>query len=264
MSQHPPFPSMPCMAPYDLLTRFFQGLPRKGPGSPRSTRRALDLCPLPPRPAVADFGCGSGAATFVLAEALDVPVLALDADGHSLDDLWHFARDRGLGDRIRPLCADMADPGLPEASLDLLWSEGAIAPLGWARGLETWRRLVRPGGILAITDAVWFTDDPPEPARAAWSEWYPAMATVPGALAIARDLGLEVLGHFPLPAEDWWAYLDLAAQRCEAVADQAEYRDLVAGMNAERDLYQRYGQTYGYEFMVLRRSPLSPDPSIQP
>jgi SAM-dependent methyltransferase len=254
MTSQPPFPSMPCMADFDLLTQFFKGFPRKGPGSESSTRRALAHCALGPAPAVADFGCGSGAATLVLAQDLQVPVLGLDADGRSLDDLWHFARARGLSDRVRPTCADMADPGLPPGSLDLLWSEGAISSLGWERGLAAWRDLVRPGGFLAITDAVWFTDDPPAPAKAFWQAWYPAMATVPRQLQAVRDQGLEVVAHFPLPSADWWAYFEPVAARCREWAGRAEFADLCAGMCSEMDHYRRYGHSYGYEFIIMRRT----------
>jgi SAM-dependent methyltransferase len=241
------------MAPFDSLTRFFQGLPRKGPGSERSTRQALAHCALGPAPAVADFGCGSGAATLVLARDLQVPVLALDADGRSLDDLWHFARARGLGDRVRPVCADMADPGLPPASLDLLWSEGAISSVGWEPCLAAWRNLVRPGGFLAITEAVWFTTEPPGPARDFWKAWYPDMATVPRQLRVARDLGLDVAAHFPLPAKDWWAYLDLVEARRGELAGQAGFAGLCADLRTEMDQYRRYGWNYGYEFFILKR-----------
>ena len=52
----------------ELIFEFYQPLHRKGPGSEASTRKALSLLPPLPRGAcIVDFGCGSGAATLILA-----------------------------------------------------------------------------------------------------------------------------------------------------------------------------------------------------
>jgi SAM-dependent methyltransferase len=179
---------MPFMEAYAPLLRLFKGMARKGPGSEASTLRALALCPIPEQPAVADFGSGSGASTLVLAQALRVPILALDADGTALDDLWEAAQARGLLPLIRPRTGDLAHPGLAPESLDLLWSEGAIAHVGWAEGLRLWKDLLRPGGVMAITDATWLVEVPPAEARRAWDEWYPTMGLEAGNLQIAHDL----------------------------------------------------------------------------
>ena len=47
---------MPFMEAFTPLLRLFKGMTRKGPGSEASTLRALSLCPLPVRPAIADLG----------------------------------------------------------------------------------------------------------------------------------------------------------------------------------------------------------------
>ncbi len=198
MNSRPPFASMPFMEAVAPLLRLFQGASRRGPGSEASTRRALALCPLPARPVVADLGCGSGASTLVLARSLQVPVLALDADGTSLDDLWEAARSQGLLSLIQPRTGDMAAPGLAPESLDLLWSEGAIAHIGWSTGLREWKPFLRPGGVLAVTDATWFEADPPAEARQAWEQWYSGMGTEASNLQVATGSGMG--GPQPLPA----------------------------------------------------------------
>lgn len=253
MHDQPPFPTMPFMLPFEPLLRLFQGAPRRGPGSEASTLKALAACRCPPQPSVADLGCGSGASTLILARHLRVPILAVDADGRALDDLWEAARTEGLLPWIRPCPGDMAAPGLPPGSLDLLWSEGAVAHLGWERGLRLWGDLLRPGGVMAFTDATWFEEDPPEEARRNWEVWYPTMATEASNLAAARALGLEVVDHFRLPRQDWWDYFQQVERQCEGHQNEEGLVEVIAAMREETDLYRRTGHSYGYTFYILRR-----------
>lgn len=253
MNLNPPFPTMPFMAAWAPLLRFFRGLSRKGPGSEASTLRALALCPLPTRPAVADFGCGSGASTLVLAQKLQVPILAFDADGTALDDLWEAARTRDLLHWVTLCPGDMADPGLTQESLDLIWSEGAVTHLGFAEGICRWKKLLRPGGVIAVTDATWFEPNPPEEARRAWAKWYPTMATEAENLQSARDSGLEVLGHFRLPSQDWWDYYNPVAARFKQFDGDENLVEVIQGQRFEMDLYRRTGTSYGYVFYILQK-----------
>jgi len=257
MSLHPPFSSMPFMEAFTPLLRLFKGMTRKGPGSEASTLRALSLCPLPTHPAIADLGCGSGASTLLLARALqplESPILALDADGTALDDLWKAAQLQGLLPLVRPVTGDMANPDIPSGSLDLLWSEGAIAHIGWTEGLRVWRNLLRPGGVMAFTDATWFEDSPPPEARRAWGDWYPAMGTEEANLRTARAFGLDVLGHFRLPSQDWWDYFDQVEARCRLCDGEDTLVETIASMRLEMDLYHRTGHSYGYVFYILQKA----------
>ena len=254
MGSHPPFPTLPFMAAHTPLLRLFKGAARRGPGSEASTQRALASCrPLPAHPAVADFGCGSGASTLILARALQVPILALDADGTALDDLWTFARIQGLAPWVEPRSADMGCPGLPAESLDLLWSEGAIPHLGWESGLRLWRDLVRPGGFLALTEAVWLMEEPPAEAREGWASWYPAMGRPENCVRTAQALGLEAVDTFILPRQDWRDYYRTVEIQCQRTAGDPALAEISAAMRAEGAFYERFGHSYGYAFFVLRK-----------
>ncbi|MBI1753869.1 MAG: class I SAM-dependent methyltransferase [Acidobacteria bacterium] len=189
----------------------------------------------------------------LLAQTLQVPVLALDADGMALDDLWESARDRGLLHLVKPCPGDMANPGLAPESLDLIWSEGAVTHLGLVEGLRCWQALLCSGGVMALTDATWFDTDPPEEARRAWAEWYPTMGTEARNLQVARDAGLKVLGHFRLPSRDWWDYYDGVAARLPLFATDESVASVIEGQKAEMDLYRRTGSSYGYVFYVLQK-----------
>ena len=239
------------------LMKLFLGLQRKGPGSDEATLRALDMCrPLPPEPVVLDLGCGSGASTLVLAKALGVPVRAIDFCGEYVDELRARAAEAGLSHLVNAEVGDFAQLDVPKASADLLWSEAAIYNLGWAEGLAAWSPLVRPGGHLVLSEATWLVENPPEEVRARWSEWYPGMGSVESNSRAAREAGLEVVGTFALPGATWRDFYAPLLERCEELAPEAErdagLRALIDETRVEADLYERYGDSYGYVFYVLR------------
>jgi serine/threonine-protein kinase HipA len=189
-----------------------------------------------------------------LARALGKPLTAVDACAPFLAELEQEAGARGLTSLIKPLCLDFSELDFRPASFDLLWSEGAIYTLGWKPGLRAWAPLVRSGGFLAITEAVWLTEDPPPPAVAYWASGYPAMTTMARCAEQAASLGLELVESFPLPGQAWRDYYAPLAQRCEEWASSADpaLGHAIAETQAEMALHERYGHCYGYAFFVLR------------
>jgi SAM-dependent methyltransferase len=240
----------------EALFRLFEGLPRQGPGSDACTREALGrLGALPAAPRVLDLGCGSGRAALVLAAALRTRVVAVDIHRPFLDALEAAARERGLEHLIEARCADMAAPGVPAGSVDLLWSEGAVYFLGFEEGLRLWRPLLAPGGCLAVTECSWLSPDPPAEAAAFFREGYPGMAGVSENIERAQAAGFEVLDHFALPPEAWWDeyYLPLEARIGLLAADpDPDLAAVIAETRSEIDLFRRHGAAYGYVFYLMR------------
>jgi SAM-dependent methyltransferase len=241
----------------EAFFRLFEGLPRQGPGSDACTREALRRLPeLPAQPRVLDLGCGSGRSTLVLAETLRTRVIAVDNHRPFLDQLRATAAERGVGHLIEPRCADMAAPGVPAGSVDLLWSEGAIYLLGFESGLRLWRPLLAPGGRLAVSECSWLTADPPAEAAAFFRAGYPGMAGIEQNLGRARAAGFDVVDHFALPPEAWWnEYYAPLEQRMTELAPEAdpELAAVIAETRREIGLYRRHGDRYCYVFYLLRR-----------
>lgn len=241
----------------DHFFALFESLPRQGPGSRACTARALAMCEgLPSEPRIVDLGCGSGTQTVDLVELTGGTVVAVDSHAPFLDILARRAADRGLSARIRPLDADMAETGLPAGCADVVWSEGALYNLGLEPALALCRRLLRPGGCLAFTDAVWLGRDVPPPVREAFAE-YPTMGSVPDVLALLAARGFEVLGHFALPEAAWWDdfYTPMRSRIAELRADGATAPDALPVLDAceaEIDMYSEHSDCYGYEFFVAR------------
>ncbi len=230
-------------------------LPREGPGDRASTLRALAMAGDLPRAArVLDIACGPGAQTLDLASALpDARIIALDNHRPYLAALRRQVDDGGPGERIETVVGDMAAMVFPARSFDLIWCEGAAYILGVPRALELWRPLLRTGGRIALTEAVWLRPDPPDEARTNWLD-YPAMTDVAGVRGQFAGAGYELLGDFVLPSAAWWNYYGPMEERVadlrnrlaadpDALAVWREARD-------EIDAYRRHGDSFGYAFFV--------------
>jgi serine/threonine-protein kinase HipA len=120
---------------------------------------------LPASPVVWDVGCGPGAQTRVLARELATPIRALDILPHLVEELKAHAAAEGLEHLVDARVGDMGEPFAPEGSVDLIWAEGCVYIVGFEWALEHWGRLLRPGGVIAVTEPVWLIDDPPAEAR---------------------------------------------------------------------------------------------------
>jgi serine/threonine-protein kinase HipA len=242
--------------PSEAFFHVFHDLPRQGPGSEASTRRALSLLgEISPDPRVLDLGCGPGAQTLVLARELpSARITAVDFHQPYLDELSRRSAAAGLADRIEPRCASMDALDDPPGSYDLIWCEGAIFITGVERGLELWRPLLRPGGRLAFTEATWLVDEPPTEISEWWQKVYPAITTAEGNCATAIRAGWRVIDHFPLPADDWRTeyYVPLAG-RCAKLREDGdpEVLAVIAETEEEIRMFERFSDAYGYVFYLL-------------
>ena len=244
----------------ELLVELHEGLPRLGPGNDVSTMRALSLCEeLPSKPEILDVGCGTGAQTLALAANSDGHLTAVDLIPDFLAQLDRNVVRQGLEDRVEIREADMNELPFPEASFDLVWSEGAIYIMGFDNGLIEWRPLVKPGGYLVVSEVSWFHPDPPQEVLDFWQENYPAIRTVDENLAAARDRGWLPVGNFHLPKEGWvQEYYRQLEERLshfrQAKADDPDAQGVADLTELEMSIFSRYSDFYGYEFYILRRA----------
>ena len=249
----------PTLRYWEVFFEVYEALPRQGPGNRDCAARALGLCrELPPSPAVLDMGCGTGGQTIHLAELTTGFIIAIDTHGPSIDRLTRTVADRGLSHRIRPMVGDMAHPSFPAESFDLVWSEGALYQVGIENALGICRSLLRRGGYLAFTDAVWRKPDPLPEVKALFDQDYPGMGWVIDIAATIERCELELFGHFTLPDEAWWDdfYFPMQGRVRELrdrYADDAEALSVLEQIGQEPDLHRQHSAYYAYEFFVARR-----------
>lgn len=235
----------------------FAGLSRQGPGSERSTRKALSLLPpLPETGTVLDLGCGTGASTLVVADALPRPVLASDINPAALETLQRRARTAGLENRISTFVAPADTTGQPSNSAALIWCEGAIFTVGIETALRHWHPILKRGGIVAFTEMVWFGQTRPAEAEAFLTGCYPPMTDAASLLSHCFGCGYRLEAMFALPEADWWdeylAGVIAAIERHRGNPDP-DVQSVIAICDSELDIARRFGAAYGYVFVILSK-----------
>ncbi|HQM51702.1 MAG: class I SAM-dependent methyltransferase [Candidatus Aureabacteria bacterium] len=243
----------------EIFLELFDGLPRQGPGNRDCAARALRLCAgLPRTPMIVDLGCGVGAQTLHLAELTAGSIVAVDSRLPSIERLKKTLSARGLSQRVHAQVGDITHLELPPESYDLVWSEGALYNIGIGNALRICHGLLRPGGFLAFTDAVWLKEDPPPEVKACFEQEYPAMGTAADVVTAIRLGGFEFLGGFTLPYEAWWDdFYSPMEQRIMELrrkyGNDAEALAMLDELAREPEMHRNHSDCYGYEFFVARR-----------
>jgi SAM-dependent methyltransferase len=237
----------------------YEAIPRQGPGDRDSTLRAVRLLPaLSSGHRVLDIGCGTGAQTLDLARSTQARVVAVDNHESFISRLTERVADLGLEDRVTAAVGDMNDLRFPDGSFDVVWCEGAIFVIGFAKGLATWRRLLTPGGHLVVSELCWLRADHPAEVEAFFRAEGADIAELDVRRKAIVDTGYRLVGDFVLPATGWWDnyYVPLQAElerfRVRYARDQ-EALDVAAGSQREIDLYRKYPEQFGYGFFVMQR-----------
>ncbi len=245
----------------EIMSEIYGSLPRQGPGSAASTRRAFSMLgALPERPLVLDIGCGTGAQTLELAKLTNGHITALDVFDWALDGVSRKASAEGMYERIHTTKQSMTEMGFQGKTFDLVWSEGALYIMGFENALNSCRFLLKPGGFLAASELCWFRDDPPDEARAFFRMCYPEMKTVTDNVQLINSSGYLLLGHFDLPDRDWWDdYYTPMSKLLPALREKystlPEALAVLDENEEEMEIHRKYSEWYGYEFFISRRPP---------
>lgn len=243
-----------------LLVDLHISADRQGPGGAAETLLAAKLAGLTPGQSlrIADLGCGTGAAALTLAEHFDASTTAVDAIPEFLAELEERARERGLEHRVQTLCASMDDLPFSAEEFDVIWSEGAVYNIGFEQGARLWAPLLKPGGILAMSELTWLTDARPSEIQEHWQVEYPGIATAPEKIQALHRAGFELVACFALPGHCWTEnYLGPLLDRLNGFLERAnsspEALGIAAAERREAELYEMYGGYFGYFFFISRK-----------
>jgi ubiquinone/menaquinone biosynthesis C-methylase UbiE len=163
-----------------------------------------------------------------------------------------------LQDRIKGVIGSMDNLPFQNEELDLIWSEGAIYNIGFERGLNEWRRFLKTGGYIAVSEVSWFTDERPAEINAFWQNEYPEIDTIPKKIAQTQKAGYIPVANFILPENCWTEHYYIPQIEAQEVFLR-KYKgnptagELVANQRHEALLYSKYKMYYGYVFYIGKK-----------
>ncbi len=243
-----------------LICDFFSNMERQGPGSPEATLKALSFIDgLNDKSLIADIGCGTGGQTMVLARQAQGQITGLDLFPDFIDIFNRNAKQLGLQDRVKGIVGSMDNLPFQNEELDLIWSEGAIYNIGFERGLNEWRKYLKKGGYIAVSESSWFTDERPAEINDFWMDAYPEIDTIPNQVAKIHKAGYLPVATFILPATCWTEHyfaLKIPAQKTflEKHAGNKAAEEFSALQSIEEELYRKYKDFYGYTFFIAQKT----------
>ncbi|TFH93228.1 MerR family transcriptional regulator [Vibrio ouci] len=231
--------------------RVFEALERWGPGSEFDTDKALGLLPDKSGEWL-EIGCGQGIATKLLASHTDAHITAIDNDQPALNFLDNTLQTLGLSDRVTTVCADMGKLPFQHGTFDVIWAECSAYIIGVENALKSWRKLLKPNGILVVSDLVWRVDEPSQDTKAFWQGEYPDMTTATSRVKLAQRLGYEVVNSFPISDESWDNYYQPLSQRIDEVEKVLEGSSAIESLKREVEAYQQREHQFDYQMFILR------------
>ncbi|MGC1123195.1 MAG: class I SAM-dependent methyltransferase [Candidatus Methanofastidiosia archaeon] len=202
------------------------------------SRKAFQMLPRLDNPRILDIGCGSGVPTMELAQLCNGQIIGVDIDQSLLDSLEEKVSEAGLSDRVHTLNCSLFELNFPDENFDLIWSEGSIFTIGFARGLQEWRRILQPKGFLVVHDE--------EKTIAEKRE------------QISRS-GYVLIGNFILPGDTWWReYYDPLERYITEIrreySDNPKVLSLCDTEQREIDMVKTNPGQYGSAFFIMQKN----------
>ena len=243
-----------------LLIDLHKGAIRQGPGGDEETEKAIGLAcidrnaPLK----IADVGCGTGASTLTLARLLNAKITAVDFLQEFLDVLDKRAQREGVSEKVTSLCASMEDLPFQEDEFDVIWSEGAIYNIGFQKGVTDWKRYLKPGGLLIVSEISWTTKTRPLEIQNHWDSEYPEIDVASSKIKVLEENGYSPIGYFVLPEYCWLDnYYEPMRSNFQDFLNRnessEEARAIVEAERREIELYEKYQAHYSYGVYIARK-----------
>lgn len=244
----------------ELMMQLHRNNKRQGPGSEEATNLAITLAKINKEKPykIADLGCGTGAQTISLAKALKGEIIAVDLFEEFLAKLKEECEKENTTAQIKTLAASMDNLPFEKEEFDIIWSEGAVYNIGFKNGINYWKKFLKPGGILAVSELSWITGIRPKELEDFWNGEYSEMDTTAGKIRVLEEAGYKVLGHFIL-ADDCWLdnyytpLLNSHKDFMENFGNNETARMIVERDIQEADFYNKYKDYYSYGFYISRK-----------
>jgi ubiquinone/menaquinone biosynthesis C-methylase UbiE len=243
---------------FNLICEYFSSIERQGPGSPEETIKALSFVEkLTSKSLIADIGCGTGGQTMVLAQNTMGSITGIDLFPAFIEQFNGNAVKHNVQDRVKGVIGSMENLPFENEELDLIWSEGAIYNIGFERGINDWKRFLKKGGYIAVTEASWLTEERPDEINMFWKDAYPEIDLISKKIFQMEKAGYVPVATFVLPENCWnnFYYQQVEAQEIfmKKYKGNSTAEELLTNQRHEASLYSKYKDYYGYVFFIGRK-----------
>jgi len=201
------------------------------------TRRAFHMLPELDKPRVLDVGCGSGVPTMELARLSNGQIIGLDINQDLLDALVRKIEKAGVSDRVTAVNCSIFNMEFPDESFDIIWAEGSISVIGFKRGLQEWKRFLKPNSFIVVHDE---------------------KGNIEEKRKHISSCGYELLNYFILNEDTWWAeyFAPLEKLICETRtkhADDPKVLEVLHNAQWEIDMFKKNPKLNSSVFFIMKK-----------
>ena len=201
------------------------------------TRKAFHMLPTLDKPRILDVGCGSGVPTMELARLSNGTIVGFDINQSLLNLLVKKITKLGVSDRVQAIKCSIFDLEFPDESFDIIWTEGSISAIGFEKGLQEWKRFLKPNGSIVIHNEKGNIDEK---------------------LKQISSCGYELLDYFILDEDTWWAeyFTPLEKLICETrtkYADDPKVFEQLHNAQQEIDMFKKNPKRNCSAFFIMRK-----------
>ena len=248
------------MTDLELLVDLHLDGERQGPGSIDVTKKAMQYLRIEENKnyRIADIGCGTGAQTITLAKNLQGHIIAVDLFPEFLRKLKIKSKAENIDEKITIKEMSMESLNFKENEFDIIWSEGAIYNIGFENGIKQWKKYLKPGGFIAVSEITWITNKRPLEIERHWNKEYPEIDSASNKIKILEENGFSPVGYFILHQDSWIEnYYKPMEKRFDDFLkrhDNSEIaKNIVDNEREEIRKYKKYKDYFSYGFYIAKK-----------
>jgi len=242
----------------NIIYEYFSNTERQGPGNTEETLKALNfITGLTEKSKIADIGCGTGGQTMTLGQNTACEIIGVDVWQDFIHKFNRNSLNQNFQDRVKGIVGNMKNLPFHDEELDLIWSEGSIYNIGFERGLNEWRKFLKIGGYIAVTENTWFSEERPDEIQEFWQKVYPEIDTISNKVAQMQKAGYLPIATYMLPETIWIDYYRKQALNIDSFIKKHKgnkaAKEFASSQLYEAELFNKYKAYYGYMFYIGMR-----------
>jgi SAM-dependent methyltransferase len=232
---------------------------RVGPSSDAMSAKALSYIPYQGNNSrILEIGCGAGFQTIFLARNTEAKIIAIDIAYQFIQRLQCKLHELNLSDRVKARMHSMDQIPYPDGFFDAIWAENSIHHIGFERGISEWRKYLRPGGYLAVTEFAWLGAERPKELEEHLASRTTHLDALEGRLDDLKKYGYKVVAHFVMPEECWTEeYYKPSQAHIEEFLKKHSYNAMVQRyvqiLATDMAMHDKYKEHYGTVFFVAQK-----------